>query len=175
LEEETIMILSAFTLFHVILSLVGIGSGFVVVYGLLTSQRLDGWTALFLTTTAATSATGFLFPFHRFLPSHGVGIVSLIVLAVAILARYRYQLAGGWRRTYAITAVVALYLNVFVLIVQSFLKVPALRELAPTQSEPPFQVAQLAALVLFATLAIVAARKFRSGPSAMAKAFSAGN
>ena len=159
------MILSAFTLFHVALSLVGIGSGFVVVYGLLGSRRFDGWTALFLTTTVATSVTGFLFPFHRFLPSHGVGIVSLIILAIAIAARYRFRLAGGWRRTYAITAVIALYLNVFVLIVQLFLKVPSLKAIAPTQSEPPFQLTQLATLLLFALLTIRAAIKFRGEPA----------
>jgi hypothetical protein len=162
------MILSAFTLFHVVLSLVGIGSGFVVVYGLLASKRLDGWTALFLITTVATSVTGFLFPVHQFLPSHGVGIISLIVLAIAILARYRFHLAGGWQRTYVITAVIGLYLNVFVLIVQLFLKVSALKALAPTQSEPPFQVTQLAALLLFALLAIRAAMKFHNEASHMA-------
>ena len=100
--------LSAFTLFHVVLSLVGIGSGFVVLCGLLTSKRFDGSTTLFLATTVASSVTGFLFPFHQFLRSHGVGIVSLIVLAIAILARYRFRLTGGWGRTYAITAVIAL-------------------------------------------------------------------
>lgn len=154
------MILSAFTFFHVALSLVAIVSGFVVVYGLLTSKRMDGWTSLFLTTTAATSVTGFLFPVHHFMPSHGVGIVSLIVLAFATLARYRYGLAGAWRRTYAITAVVALYLNFFVLIVQLFMKVPSLKELAPTQTEPPFQIAQLVALLIFTVLAVRAAMKF---------------
>ncbi len=158
------MVLSAFTFFHVVLSLIGIGSGFVVVYGLLASKRLDGWTALFLSTTVATSVTGFLFPFHRFLPSHGVGIVSLIILALAILARYRFRLEGSWRRTYAISSVIALYLNVFVLIVQLFMKVPALNALAPTQSEPPFQVAQLVTLLLFAGLAIRASMKFHSEP-----------
>jgi len=156
------MMLSALTLFHTVLSLVGIASGFVVMRGLLASKRLDGLTALFLTTTVATSATGFLFPFHKFLPSHGVGIVSLIVLLIAILARYRFRLAGGWRRTYAITAVIALYLNVFVLIVQLFLKVPSLHELAPTQSEPPFQIAQLIALLLFAVLGFRVAKKFHA-------------
>jgi hypothetical protein len=158
------MLLSAFTFFHVVLSLVGIGTGFVVVYGLLASRRLDGWTALFLATTVATSVTGFLFPYHGFLPSHGVGIVSLIALVIAILARYRYRLAGGWRRTYAITTVVALYLNVFVLIVQLFLKVPALKAIAPSQSEPPFQITQLIGLLLFTVLAIGAAIKFRAEP-----------
>jgi hypothetical protein len=155
------MILAAFTLFHVVLSLIGIGAGFVVVYGLLASMRFDGWTKLFLTTTVATSATGFLFPVQRFLPSHAVGILSLIMLALAILARYRFGLAGGWRRTYAVTAVIALYFNVFVLIVQLFEKVPALRAIAPTQSEPPFQIAQLGALLLFIFLGIRAAMKFR--------------
>jgi hypothetical protein len=160
------MILSAFTLFHVILSLVGIGSGFVVVYGLLGSKRFDGWTTLFLATTVATSVTGFFFPFHSFLPSHALGILSLMVLALAILGRYRFRLAGGWRRTYVVSAVIALYLNVVVLIVQLFRKVPALQALAPTQSEPPFQVVQLAALLLFAALGIRAAIKFHTEPHA---------
>jgi hypothetical protein len=163
------MILSAFTFFHVVLSLVGIGSGLAVAYGLLTSKRLDGWTTVFLTTTVATSVTGFMFPVHHFLPSHGVGIVSLIVLAIALLARYRFGLAGGWRGTYVITAMIALYLNVFVLIVQLFRRVPALKEIAPTQSEPPFQIAQLTVLVVFAVLAIRAAIKFHGEPTHMAK------
>ena len=158
------MILGAFTLFHVVLSLIGIGSGFVVAYGLLTSKRLDGWTTLFLATTVATSATGFLFPVHHFLPSHAVGILSLVVLTVAILARYRFRLEGGWRRTYAITAVVALYFNVFVLVVQLFMKVPALKAIAPTQSEPPFAMAQLAVLLIFTAVAIRAAMKFHAQP-----------
>jgi len=155
------MILNAFTLFHVLLSLVGIAAGLVVVFGLLGSKRLDGWTALFLTTTAATSVTGFFFPFHQFLPSHAVGILSLIVMGIAYIARYRSRLAGPWRRTYAITAVIALYFNVFVLIAQLFQKVPALKELAPTQSEPPFLITQLAVMLLFVILGIRAAMKFR--------------
>jgi magnesium-transporting ATPase (P-type) len=163
-KKENTMILSAFTLFHVVLSLVGIGSGFVVLYGLLASKRMDGWTMVFLTTTVATSVTGFLFPVHQFLPSHGVAILSLIALAMAILARYRFQLAGPWRRTYAITAVIALYFNVFVLIVQLFEKVPSLKELAPTQSETPFKVAQAVALLLSAFLTIRAATKFHAEP-----------
>src|SRR5216683_2658073 len=105
------MILSAFTLFHVVLSLVGIGSGIVVLYGLLTSKQFDGWTTVFLTTTLATSVTGFLFPFDHFMPSHGVGIVSLVFLAIAIPARYVFHLGGAWGRVYAVTAVIALYLN----------------------------------------------------------------
>ena len=159
------MILSAFTFFHVLLSLVAIGSGLVAVYGLLASKRFDGWTALFLATTVATSVTGFFFPFHQFLPSHAVGIVSLIVLAIAILARYRFRLAGGWRRTYVITAVLALYLNCFVLIAQLFLKIPALKAMAPTQSEPPFQLTQLVVLLLFALLGGRAAIKFHGEPA----------
>jgi hypothetical protein len=155
------MILSVFTLFHVVLSLVGIGSGLVVVYGLLESKRLDRWTVVFLGTTILTSMTGFLFPVRQFMPSHAVGIVSLIFLTFAVLARYRYGLAGGWRRTFAITAVIALYLNVFVLIAQLFMKVPALKVLAPTQTEGPFKISQLAALVIFTVVAISAARKFR--------------
>jgi hypothetical protein len=150
------------TLVHVVLSLIGISSGFVVVYGLLTAKRLDAWTALFLATTVATSVTGFLFPFHKFLPSHAIGILSLVVLAIAIFARYVRHLAGGWRRAYVITAVIALYFNVFVLIAQAFMKVPALKALAPTQSEPPFLIAQLVCLVLFVVLGIGAAKRFGS-------------
>lgn len=156
------MILPIFTLVHVLISLVGILSGFVVVFGMLSAKRLDGWTRLFLWTTVLTSVTGFMFPYHGFLPSYVAGIVSLLVLAVAIFARYRRHMAGGWRRTYVITSVIALYLNVFVLVVQLFRKVPALKALAPTQSEPPFKVAQLVVLVLFAVLAILATIKFRN-------------
>src|SRR5467141_500358 len=129
------MILSAFTLFHVALSLVGILSGFVVVAGFLTTKRSNGWTALFLATTVLTSLTGFLFPFHRFLPSHAVGIVSLLVLAVTIPALYVFHLAGPWRRTYVIGAVIALYLNVFVLMAQFFVKIPGLRPWRPANQE----------------------------------------
>jgi hypothetical protein len=151
-----------FTVVHTALSLIGIVSGFVVMYGLLGGRRLDRWTALFLLTTVLTSVTGFLFPFDHLLPSHKVGIISLLVLAVAILARYALHLAGGWRRTYVLTAVMALYLNVFVLVVQSFLKVPVLHAMAPTQQEPPFLVAQLIVLALFIWLAIAAVRKSRN-------------
>jgi hypothetical protein len=156
--------MSAFTLFHVVLSLVGIGSGFVVAFGLLLGKRLPLWTATFLSTTVLTSVTGFMFPVHHFMPSHGVGIVSLIVLALAIYALYVKRLAGGWRRVYVIDAVIALYLNFFVLIVQLFQKVPALKALAPTQTEAPFKVAQLTALVAFTLLAIFATRRFRNDP-----------
>jgi hypothetical protein len=160
--------LAAFTLFHVFLSLVGLGAGLVVLKGLLTSQPCDRWTKRFLVTTVATSVTGFLFPVHQFMPSHGVGILSLIVLTIAILARYRYQLAGGWRRTYVITALIGLYLNFFVLVAQLFMKVPPLHALAPTGSEPPFQIAQLVLLVLFIAMTIRAAVKFHPPVSAIA-------
>jgi len=153
--------MEALTLVHVALSLLGIVSGLVVVYGLLASKGLDGWTAIFLVTTIATSVTGFFFPVHQLLPSHVIGILSLIVLAIAVVARYTRRLSGGWRRTYVITAALALYLNVFVLVVQLFRKVPALKELAPTQSEPPFLIAQLVVLAVFVVLTVFAARNFR--------------
>ena len=153
--------MTTLTFVHVVLSLIGIFSGFIVMFGLFTGKRLDGWTAIFLVSTVATSVTGFLFPFHRFLPSHGVGIVSLIVLAIAILARYTFDLAGAWRRTYVISAMISLYLNVFVLVAQLFQKVPALKAIAPTQSEPPFLVVQLVVMALFVALTIAAALRFR--------------
>ena len=156
--------LTTFTKVHVIISLIGIVSGLVVVYGLLAAKSLNRWTALFLVSTVATSVTGFFFPFHGFTPAIGVGIISLAVLAVAIVARYLRHLVGTWRWLYVVAAMVALYLNVFVLIVQLFQKVPALRALAPTQSEPPFLVAQLFTLLLFVVLAIVSAIRFRIGP-----------
>ena len=158
------MVLSAFTLFHVVLSLVGIASGLIVLYGLLESKRFNGWTAIFLTTTVATSATGFLFPFHGITPGIIVGILSLIVLAVAIVARYRYGLAGGWRATYVATSITALYFNVFVLVAQSFEKVPALKALAPTQTEAPFAVTQLVVLAIFIALGARAVMKFHDAP-----------
>jgi hypothetical protein len=156
--------LKTFTLIHVAISLVGIASGFVVMYGLLTGRRLNGWTTLFLVTTVATSVTGFFFPFHGFTPAIGVGILSLLVLAVVIFARYTRHLGGAWRWIYVLGAVLSLYLNVFVLIVQAFQKIPALKALAPTQSEPPFFVTQLIAIALFIALAIFAAIRFHIEP-----------
>jgi len=147
---------------------VGIGSGLVVVYGLIAAKRLDVWTALFLLSTVLTSVTGFFFPVERFLPSHAVGILSLLVLAVAIFARYNRHLAGAWRPTYVVSAVVALYFNVFVLIAQLFLKVPALKALAPTQSEPPFLLTQLVVMAVFVGLAIAGVIKFRNMPARIA-------
>jgi hypothetical protein len=155
------MSLATFTLVHVLLSLVGIGSGLVVLFGLVAGKRLEGWTRLFLVTTAATSLTGFGFPFDHLLPSHIVGFISLAVLAVAIAARYAFHLRGAWRHVYVVGAVLALYLNVFVGVVQAFLKVPALNALAPKQTESPFVVSQGVVLVLFVILAIVAAIRFR--------------
>jgi hypothetical protein len=157
------MLLSAFTAFHVLLSLIGIVSGLVVLYGLLNAKAFPGWTAWFLTTTVATSATGFLFPFHGFKPSYAVGIFSLLALALSIAARYRYDLVGGWRKTYVISAVIALYFNVFVLIAQLFQKVPPLNALAPTGSEPPFLVAQIVVMVLFVVLGFRAVAEFLDG------------
>jgi len=158
------MSLSTFTIVHVVLSLAGIFSGLVVVYGLLSGKRLEGWTALFLVTTVATSVTGFGFPFHGFLPPHYVGVVSLVVLLVAIIARYPMHLAGAWRWIYVMTAMIALYLNVFVGVVQAFQKVPALRAIAPHQNEPPFAIAQLVVLLLFVVLAVMAEKRFRIAP-----------
>jgi len=158
------MTISTFTFVHVLLSLVGIGSGFVVMFGLLTGKRLDGWTALFLATTVATSVTGFGFPVDHLLPSHKVGIISLVVLAVAILARYARHLAGAWRRIYVVCAAVALYLNVFVGVVQAFLKVPALTAMAPKQTEPAFVITQLVVLALFIVLTIVVTKRVSREP-----------
>src|SRR6267378_8684340 len=153
--------MATFTAVHVLISLIGIVSGFVIVFGLLVSKRLGGWTAVFLASTVLTSVTGFFFPFHGFLPSHALGILSLIVLAIAIFARYGRHLAGAWRRIYVVTAVIALYFNTFVLIVQLFQKVPALKAMAPTQSEAPFKVTQLLALALFVLVGIFATIRFR--------------
>jgi hypothetical protein len=157
----TIMGMTTFTFVHVVISLVGILSGLIVLVGLLAGKRLDGWTALFLVTTVATSVTGFVFPYKGFTPGLGVGIISMVVLAVAILARYRHHLAGGWRRTYVITAVTALYLNIFVLIAQLFEKVPSLHELAPKGSEPPFAITQVVVMAIFVVLGIFAVKGFR--------------
>ena len=164
--------MNTFTALHVVISVTGIVSGLVVMWGMLARRRLDRWTAVFLATTAATSVTGFLFPFQGFTPAIGVGIISLVVLAVALLARYAGHLAGAWRWIYVVTASVALYFNVFVLVVQLFRRVPALKTLAPTQSEPPFAVIQFIVLVLFVVLAIAASIRFRVAPD-NAKLFTA--
>jgi hypothetical protein len=154
------MSLSTFTTGHVLISLVGIGSGFAVLLGLFSAKRVNGLTALFLLTTVLTSVTGFGFPFTHLLPSHKTAIISLLALAIAILARYSFHMVGKWRWIYVVTAMIALYLNLFVLVFQSFEKVPALKAMAPTQSEPPFLVAQLAVMAIFIVLTIFAVKKF---------------
>ncbi|HVP42122.1 MAG TPA: hypothetical protein VMS96_01750 [Terriglobales bacterium] len=156
--------MNALLLIHVALSLAGIGSGIVVLWGLLSGKRLDGWTGLFLATTVATSVTGYGFPFHQLLPSHVVGGISLVVLAIAIFARYSRRLAGPWWAVYVICASLALYLNVFVAVVQAFLKVPALKALAPTQKELPFLAAQSVVLLVFLGFTVLAAKRFRIEP-----------
>ena len=166
------MSLATFTLLHTLIALVGIVSGLVAVLGWAVGKAHPRWTAVFLTTTVATSVTGYGFPFERLLPSHIVGAISLVVLAVAIAARYAFDLRGIWRRAYVISAVIALYLNVFVGVVQSFLKVPALHALAPGQTEPPFVVSQGLVLLAFVALAVVAAIRFQADlplPSSRAK------
>ena len=155
------MTLSTFTLVHVIISLIGIIFGLIVLYGLLTAKRLDGWTGIFLLFTVLTSVTGFLFPFEHLLPSHKVGIISLVLLAIAIAARYSFHMAGAWRSIYVVSAIMSLYLNCFVLVAQAFLKAPALHALAPTGTEPPFLVTQLIVLVIFIGLTILAVKRFK--------------
>lgn len=148
------------TIVHVLISLIGIVAGVVVLRGLLTSARLNGWTATFLVFTAATSVTGFFFPFNGFTPAIGVGILACIIMVVTLAALYVYRLAGPWRPVYVIGAVVSQYLNVFVLVVQLFLKVPALHALAPTGSEPPFAIVQGIVLVLHVIVGFLAVRRF---------------
>jgi hypothetical protein len=162
------MSVAAFTIVHVVLSLIGIVSGIVVLFGMLSGKRLDGLTAIFLATTVLTSVTGFLFPSDHVMPSHIVGIISLVALALAILALYVYRLAGSWRWIYVAGAVLALYFNVFVGVVQAFQKLPFLTPLAPTQSEPPFLIAQAVVLAIFVVLGGVALKTFRPQARALA-------
>jgi len=154
------MSLATYTLIHVIISLVGIGSGLIVLFAMFGGKRLDGITALFLATTVLTSLTAFGFPFEHVTPGIILGILSLVVLAIAIPARYSFRMAGKWRSTYVVTAVIALYFNCFVLIAQSFQKIPALHALAPKGNEPPFAIAQGILLVLFIVAGILAVKKF---------------
>lgn len=158
------MILQIYTIIHTLISLVAIFTGLVVLFGLLADKRLDGWTKWFLIAAVATTVTGFFFPFHGFTPAIGLGLISLPVLAITIYARYPKNLAGAWRWIYVIGAVISLYFNVFVGVVQSFEKIPALKAMAPTQSEPPFKLAQLMVLALFVVLTFVAAIRFRPEP-----------
>jgi hypothetical protein len=161
------MSLSTFTTVHVIISLIAIVSGIIVMFGLLGSRRMPGLTAIFLVFTILTSATGFLFPFEKLLPSHMIGILSLVLLAIACIALYVTQLSGPWRSVYIVTAMTSLYLNVFVLIIQAFLKVPVLHALAPSvpPSEPPFAILQGIVLVFFVIVVIGAVRRFRPMPT----------
>ena len=155
--------LPAFTMVHVIISLIAIVSGFVVLSGLFSSNRMPGMTALFLLTTILTNATGFLFPFEKLLPSHIIAIISLALLAVACIALYGMKLSGAWRWIYGVTAMISLYFNVFVLVIQSFLKIGPLHALAPSvpPSEPPFAIVQGIVLVFFVVAIIGAVRRFR--------------
>ncbi|HEY3731456.1 MAG TPA: hypothetical protein VGL28_09395 [Steroidobacteraceae bacterium] len=150
-----------FTLLHVLLSVVAIFSGLIVMIGMWGAHRLEGWTGLFLTTTVLTSVTGFLFHSARLGPPHVIGLISLLLLVLAILARYSYHLAGSWRWLYVLSALLALYFNVFVALVQAFQKLPLLQPLAPTGSEPPFAVTQGLVLVAFALFTLVALKRFR--------------
>ena len=159
------MSLSTFTALHVLISLIGIGSGVVVVYGFLRAKKLNGITAIFLSSTALTSLTGFLFPVQHLMPSHIVGILSLVVLAIAAIARYPQRMQRSWRWIYVAGAMAGFYFNTFVLVAQSFMKVPALHALAPTQKEPPFAVAQLGVLALFIVLGYFAVKRFQLEPS----------
>jgi hypothetical protein len=155
------MSIGAFTILHVTITLVAIGSGLIVVGGMFASHRLPVTTALFLLTTALTSITGFLFPIRGFTPALGVGLVACVVLAIALFALYKERLVGAWRWIYVITAVASLYFNVFVLVVQSFVKVSALNALAPTQSEPPFAITQAVVLAVFILITVIAIVTFR--------------
>ena len=154
-------LLGAYTAFHVLLSLVGIGAGFIAIFGLIAGRWLNLWVQVFLWTTILTSVTGFFFPFKGITPGIILGIISLIVLAISVFALRAKNLAGGWRSAFVITAVIAQWLNFFVLIAQLFEKVPALHQLAPTNSEGPFKIAQLTALTLFVVLGFLATKNFR--------------
>jgi hypothetical protein len=162
--------LATFTLIHVLISLVGIIAGLIAMVGLLTSNPLRGWTGLFLWTTILTSVTGFFFPVEKLLPSHVIGILSLVLLAIACFALYGRNLVGPWRWIYILTAMIALYLNVFVLVIQSFLKIAPLHALAPSvpPSEPPFAIVQGIVLVFFIVVIVAALKKFRPAPGSFA-------
>ena len=156
-----ILTLQAYTIFHVVISLVAIIAGLIVLHGWLTARRLDGWTLIFLLFTLATSVTGFFFPFNGFTPAIGTGILSVVVLLAAFAALYAFHLEGSWRWIYLVSAAIALYLNVFVLIIQAFLKIPPLHALAPNGNEPPFAIVQGIVLVLFVIGGFLAVRRYR--------------
>jgi hypothetical protein len=162
--DSWLPVILSITWFHTTLSVIALLAGFVVMRDLLTSTAPDAWTTTFLVSSIATSATGFAFPFTKFLPSHAVGILSLVVLALALVAAYGFHNRGAWRIVYVVSLVVAQFFNVFVAIAQAFAKVPQLKALAPTQSEPPFAGAEGLALIVFVALAIAAARAYRYEP-----------
>ncbi len=147
-------------LFHTVLSLAGIATGFVVMKGMLANERMDRVTGWFLAMTILTSATGFILPAAKFMPSHAVGVLSLVILSIACYARYPGRMERGWRATYVTTAITAQYFNVFVLVIQLFLKVPALHELAPEGKEPPFAVVQGVVFLAFLGTGVLALRRF---------------
>jgi hypothetical protein len=159
------MILHIYTVVHTLISLIAIFTGIIVLFGMIGSKRLDGWTKWFLITVVLTTVTGFFFPFHGFTPAILLGIISLPFLALTIFARCSKQLAGAWRWIYVIGAVICLYFNLFVLVVQSFLKIPTLHAMAPTQTESPFKVTQLTVLIVSVVLGIVAVIRFHPEPS----------
>ena len=159
------MILQIYTIIHTLISLIAIVTGLVVLFGMIADKRLDSWTKWFLITAVATTVTGFLFPFHRLTPAVGLGMISIPFLAITIFARYSKHLAGAWRWIYVIGAVICLYFNLFVLVVQLFEKVPALHAMAPTQTESPFKLTQLIVLATFILLGIVAVIRFHPEPS----------
>jgi hypothetical protein len=159
---NTVLDMITFTAIHVLLSLIGIVSGVVTLFGLIAANSMKRATLLFIVTTLATSATGFFFPFHGFTPALGVGIVSLIILGAVIVARYRFRLTGAWRWVYVIGALTALYFNSFVLVIQRFLKIPRLHMLAPTGTELPLVLAQFLVLAFYLVTGALAVKGFRS-------------
>jgi hypothetical protein len=167
--------LETFTLIHVVISLIGIGTGLVAVAGMINNRLLKQWTAIFLVTTVLTSVTGFMFPFKGVTPGIILGAISLVVLLPTMLALFMFHLAGAWRWVYAAGAVMALYFNVFVLIVQSFQKVPALKALAPHQTEPPFVVTQGIVLVAFLVAGVMAVKRFHPAAIGRTRSTAAGS
>jgi hypothetical protein len=160
------MTLATFTIIHVLISLIGIGTGLIVLFGLLNGKLLSPWNGIFLLFTILTSVTGFLFPYEKMTPGIILGILSMIVLVIALFALYVFHLKGVWRTTYVVTAMIALYFNCFVLIAQTFMKVPFFHALAPTGTEGPFKIAQLLLLIIAITLIVMAVKRFRLVASA---------
>ena len=160
------MSLATFTIIHVAISLIGIGTGLIVLFGLLKGKLLSPWNGIFLLFTILTSVTGFLYPFEKVTPGIILGVLSLIVLAIALFALNAFHLKGGWRTTYVVTAMIALYFNCFVLVVQTFMKVPFFHALAPTGTETPFKIAQLLLLIITIVLITMAAKRFRNALAA---------